>query len=71
MHSLIDVIGGLIIGMGVLAIWLSIHEYIDAFVVSEQNGQLIIPFTDFKILRKYLNICLEISVIVSIVSKTI
>ncbi|XP_027069435.1 lipid phosphate phosphatase delta [Coffea arabica] len=37
MHSLIDVIGGLIIGMGVLAIWLSIHEYIDAFVVSEQN----------------------------------
>ena len=71
MHSLIDVIGGLIIGMGVLAIWLSIHEYIDAFVVSEQNGQLLIPFTDFRILRKYLNICLEISVIVSIVSKTI
>ena len=71
MHSLIDVIGGLIIGLGVLAIWLSIHEYIDAFVVSEQNGQLLIPFTDFRILRKYLNICLEISVIVSIVSKTI
>ena len=71
MHSLIDVIGGLIIGLGVLAIWLSIHEYIDAFVVSEQNGQLLIPFTDFRILRKYPNICLEISVIVSIVSKTI
>lgn len=38
MHSLIDIIGGLALGLVILAIWLSISEYIDNFVVSGQNG---------------------------------
>ncbi|CAA0829922.1 Lipid phosphate phosphatase delta [Striga hermonthica] len=37
MHSPIDIIGGLGLGLGILAIWLSISEYIDNFVVSGQN----------------------------------
>ncbi|KAL8456261.1 hypothetical protein ACS0TY_034468 [Phlomoides rotata] len=37
MHSLIDVIGGLALGLGILAFWLSVSEYIDNFVVSGQN----------------------------------
>lgn len=39
MHSLIDIIGGLAFGLGILAIWLSVSEYIDDFVVSGQNGK--------------------------------
>ncbi|PHT52705.1 Lipid phosphate phosphatase delta [Capsicum baccatum] len=38
MHSLIDIIGGLIIGLAILASWLSVHKYIDDFVVLGQNG---------------------------------
>ncbi|KAK6126838.1 hypothetical protein DH2020_039399 [Rehmannia glutinosa] len=37
MHSLIDIIGGLALGLGILAIWLAVSEYIDNFVVSGQN----------------------------------
>ncbi|KAK8554121.1 hypothetical protein V6N13_073035 [Hibiscus sabdariffa] len=37
MHSLIDIIGGLVIGLVILAIWLTVHEYVDAFIVSAQN----------------------------------
>ncbi|MBA0740079.1 hypothetical protein Gogos_013301 [Gossypium gossypioides] len=37
MHSLIDIIGGLVFGFMILAIWLSVHEYVDAFIVSGQN----------------------------------
>ncbi|GER39941.1 phosphatidic acid phosphatase family protein [Striga asiatica] len=37
MHSPIDIIGGLGLGLGILATWLSISEYIDKFVVSGQN----------------------------------
>ncbi|KAI3446394.1 hypothetical protein Pfo_003059 [Paulownia fortunei] len=37
MHSLIDIIGGLALGLGILAMWLSVCEYIDNFVVSGQN----------------------------------
>lgn len=39
MHSLIDIIGGLGFGLGILAIWLFVSEYIDNFVVSGQNGK--------------------------------
>lgn len=38
MHSLIDVIGGLGLGFITLTFWLLVHEYIDSFVVSGQNG---------------------------------
>ncbi|PON46609.1 Phosphatidic acid phosphatase type 2/haloperoxidase [Parasponia andersonii] len=37
MHSLVDIIGGLAMGLVVLAFWLTVHEYIDNFVVSGQN----------------------------------
>lgn len=38
MHSLVDVIGGLLLGLGILAFWLAVDECIDSFVVSGQNG---------------------------------
>lgn len=37
MHSLIDVVCGLGFGLIILAFWLSVHQYIDNFVVSGQN----------------------------------
>ncbi|KAL2225844.1 lipid phosphate phosphatase delta [Sesamum indicum] len=37
MHSLIDIIGGLALGLGILTIWLYVSEYIDNFIVSGQN----------------------------------
>ena len=39
MHSLIDIIGGLGIGLVILAFWLTIHEHVDNFIVSGQNGK--------------------------------
>ena len=38
MHSLVDVSGGLAFGLAVLAFWLRVHDYIDEFVVSGENG---------------------------------
>ncbi|KAL7194198.1 hypothetical protein ACSBR1_034581 [Camellia fascicularis] len=37
MHSLVDIIGGLAFGLAILAFWISVHEYIDDFIVSGQN----------------------------------
>ncbi|KAJ9181223.1 hypothetical protein P3X46_009375 [Hevea brasiliensis] len=37
MHSLIDIIGGLSIGLAILAFWLAVHDYVDDFIVSGQN----------------------------------
>ncbi|KAL0383797.1 UNVERIFIED_CONTAM: Lipid phosphate phosphatase delta [Sesamum calycinum] len=37
MHSLIDIISGLALGLGILTIWLYVSEYIDNFIVSGQN----------------------------------
>ncbi|KAL3341521.1 hypothetical protein AABB24_025859 [Solanum stoloniferum] len=37
MHSLIDIIVGLAFGLAILASWLSVHNYIDDFIVSGQN----------------------------------
>lgn len=39
MHSLVDIIGGLAIGLVILAFWLTMHEYVDNFIVSGQNGK--------------------------------
>ena len=39
MHSLIDIIGGLAIGLVILAMWVTVHEYVDRFIVSGQNGK--------------------------------
>lgn len=38
MHSLIDVIAGICFGVVILAFWLAVHNHVDAFVVSGQNG---------------------------------
>lgn len=40
MHSVVDVVAGLLIGFVVLAFWLTVHEHIDSFVISGQNGIL-------------------------------
>ncbi|XP_068637618.1 lipid phosphate phosphatase delta-like [Aristolochia californica] len=37
MHSLVDVFGGLVMGLLVLSFWLLVHDYIDNFIVSGQN----------------------------------
>ncbi|XP_044507821.1 lipid phosphate phosphatase delta [Mangifera indica] len=37
MHSLIDIIGGLAMGLLILSFWLTVHEVIDNFIVSGQN----------------------------------
>ncbi|PWA95593.1 phosphatidic acid phosphatase type 2/haloperoxidase [Artemisia annua] len=37
MHSVIDILGGLVLGLTVLAFWLTVHEYIDNFVTLGQN----------------------------------
>ncbi|KAK1265967.1 hypothetical protein QJS04_geneDACA014607 [Acorus gramineus] len=37
MHSLIDVLAGVIIGLSILGFWLVVHGHIDDFVVSGQN----------------------------------
>ncbi|KAH9674065.1 Lipid phosphate phosphatase delta [Citrus sinensis] len=37
MHSLVDIIAGLALGLAVLAFWLTVHEYVDNFIISGQN----------------------------------
>ncbi|KAH1078814.1 hypothetical protein AAZX31_19G191400 [Glycine max] len=37
MHSVVDVLAGLLIGLVVLAFWLTVDEYMDSFVISGQN----------------------------------
>uniref|UniRef100_A0A453M5H6 Phosphatidic acid phosphatase type 2/haloperoxidase domain-containing protein n=1 Tax=Aegilops tauschii subsp. strangulata TaxID=200361 RepID=A0A453M5H6_AEGTS len=41
MHSLTDVIAGISFGIVILAFWLVVHDHVDAFVVSGQNGMSI------------------------------
>lgn len=38
MHSPVDIIGGLAVGLLILSFWLAVHTYVDNFVVSGQNG---------------------------------
>ncbi|KAL6141566.1 hypothetical protein ACLB2K_059854 [Fragaria x ananassa] len=37
MHSPVDIIGGLAVGLLILSFWLTVHERVDSFVVSGQN----------------------------------
>ncbi|XP_043692199.1 lipid phosphate phosphatase delta-like [Telopea speciosissima] len=37
MHSVVDVLGGLVFGLVILAFWLTVHEYMDRFIVSGHN----------------------------------
>jgi len=47
MHSLIDIIAGLAFGLAILASWLSVHKYIDDFIVSGQNGMITVTCFEF------------------------
>ncbi|KAL5980697.1 hypothetical protein ACLOJK_028606 [Asimina triloba] len=38
MHSLVDIIGGVVMGLLILAFWLIVHKYVDSFIISGQNG---------------------------------
>ncbi|KAG1347581.1 lipid phosphate phosphatase delta [Cocos nucifera] len=37
MHSLIDVVAGIIFGLVILFFWLTVHGYVDDFIISGQN----------------------------------
>ncbi|XP_077213028.1 lipid phosphate phosphatase delta-like [Tasmannia lanceolata] len=37
MHSAIDVVGGLVVGLVILRFWILIHDYVDSFIISGQN----------------------------------
>ncbi|XP_050380883.1 lipid phosphate phosphatase delta isoform X2 [Argentina anserina] len=37
MHSPVDIIGGLTVGLLILSFWHSVHEYVDRFVVAGEN----------------------------------
>lgn len=38
MHSFVDIIGGLALGLMILASWLTVHNYVDNFIISGKNG---------------------------------
>ncbi|KAG6532964.1 hypothetical protein ZIOFF_006824 [Zingiber officinale] len=42
MHSLIDVVAGIIFGVLLLALWLTVHEHVDGFITTGHNGMVII-----------------------------
>lgn len=68
MHSLVDIVGGIIMGLMILLFWILVNEYIDNFIVSGQNGMhiscscLFPLFLFFMFLSSPLCIWLEISV---------
>ncbi|XP_060208175.1 lipid phosphate phosphatase delta [Lycium barbarum] len=53
MHSLIDIIGGLAFGLAILAFWLSVHKYVDDFIVSGQNVSSFWAVLSFLLLFAY------------------
>lgn len=40
MHSPIDIMGGLVFGLIILAFWLRVHNHVDVFIVGGQNGTI-------------------------------
>ncbi|GAA0154561.1 phosphatase [Lithospermum erythrorhizon] len=53
MHSLIDIIGGLVLGLAILSFWLSVHTHIDTFIVSGQNVSTFWALLSFLLLFTY------------------
>lgn len=53
MHSLIDIIGGLVLGLVILSFWLSVHTHIDTFIVSGQNVSSFWALLSFLLLFAY------------------
>lgn len=39
MHSFIDVLAGIGIGIAILSFWIEVYGYVDDFVISGQNGR--------------------------------
>ncbi|KAG6770268.1 hypothetical protein POTOM_025944 [Populus tomentosa] len=58
MHSGIDIIAGLAVGFVILSFWLSVHDYVDSFVVSGQNGMLqmiVLKLSSSQMEKRYAN----------------
>ncbi|CAL0310038.1 unnamed protein product [Lupinus luteus] len=53
MHSLVDILAGLALGLGILAFWLAVDEHIDNFVISGQNVILFWTALSFLLLFAY------------------
>ncbi|XP_043692019.1 lipid phosphate phosphatase delta-like [Telopea speciosissima] len=53
MHSLVDVLAGLVIGLVILALWLTVHRYVDNFIVSGQNVASFWAILSFLLLFAY------------------
>ncbi|XP_059668525.1 lipid phosphate phosphatase delta-like isoform X2 [Cornus florida] len=53
MHSVVDVIAGLAFGLVILAFWLTVHEYIDNFIISGQNVTMFWAALSFLLLFAY------------------
>ncbi|XP_059646445.1 lipid phosphate phosphatase delta-like [Cornus florida] len=53
MHSVVDVIGGLAFGLVILPFWLTIHEYVDNFIISGQNVTFFWAALSFLLLFAY------------------
>ncbi|KAL9373840.1 hypothetical protein Peur_033460 [Populus x canadensis] len=53
MHSVIDITAGLAIGFAILAFWLSVHDYVDSFIVSGQNVMTFWGVLSFLLLFAY------------------
>ncbi|XP_076946292.1 lipid phosphate phosphatase delta-like [Bidens hawaiensis] len=53
MHSVIDIIGGLVIGLTILKFWLCVHEHVDSFVISDQNVTFFCVALSFLLLFAY------------------
>jgi len=41
MHSVVDIVSGLAIGVLILGLWLTVNEKLDDFITSKQNGKLL------------------------------
>ncbi|KAL5545599.1 hypothetical protein UlMin_005286 [Ulmus minor] len=53
MHSLIDIIAGLAFGLLILSFWLTVHEYIDNFIILGQNVSTFWAALSFLLLFAY------------------
>ncbi|EEF31207.1 sphingosine-1-phosphate phosphohydrolase, putative [Ricinus communis] len=53
MHSVIDIIGGLVIGLAILAFWLTVHDYVDEFIILGQNVTTFWAALSFMLLFAY------------------
>lgn len=53
MHSFVDIIGGLALGLMILASWLTVHNYVDNFIISGKNVTSFWAILSFMLLFAY------------------